>query len=118
MKVTQSSLTLCYPKEFSRSEYWSGYFPSPGYTPNPGIEPRSPALQADSLPAEPQGKPTPCMSVYKTVGHKTKDAKFLFPLKSPELGIRTKNYTLHLPLLTWAGTPATCLTSVLSPHSL
>ena len=26
-------------------------------TPNPGIKPRSPALQADSLPAEPQGKP-------------------------------------------------------------
>ena len=25
--------------------------------PNPGIEPRSPSLQADSLPAEPQGKP-------------------------------------------------------------
>ena len=25
--------------------------------PNPGVEPRSPALQADSLPAEPQGKP-------------------------------------------------------------
>ena len=24
--------------------------------PNPGIEPRSPALQVDSLPAEPQGK--------------------------------------------------------------
>jgi len=24
---------------------------------NPGIEPRSPALQANSLPAEPQGKP-------------------------------------------------------------
>ena len=24
---------------------------------NPGIEPRSPALQADSLPAEPPGKP-------------------------------------------------------------
>ena len=57
MKVTQSSLTLCYPKEFSRSEYWSGYFPSPGCSPNPGIEPRSPALQVDSLPAEPQGKP-------------------------------------------------------------
>ena len=28
-----------------------------GYLPNPGIEPRSPALQADSLPAEPQEKP-------------------------------------------------------------
>ena len=25
--------------------------------PNPGIEPRSPTLQADCLPAEPQGKP-------------------------------------------------------------
>ena len=30
---------------------------SPGNRPNPEIEPRSPALQADSLPAEPQGKP-------------------------------------------------------------
>ena len=28
-----------------------------GNLPNPGTEPRSPALQADSLPAEPQGKP-------------------------------------------------------------
>ena len=32
-------------------------FPSPGDLPNPGIEPRSPALQVDSLPAEPPGKP-------------------------------------------------------------
>ena len=31
--------------------------PSPGDLPNPGIEPRPSALQADSLPAEPQGKP-------------------------------------------------------------
>ena len=30
---------------------------SPGDRPNSGIEPRSPVLQADSLPAEPQGKP-------------------------------------------------------------
>ena len=29
----------------------------PGDLPNPGIEHRSPALQADSLPAEPPGKP-------------------------------------------------------------
>ena len=42
--------------EFSRPEYWSGKpFPSPGDLPNPGIKPRSPTLQADSLPAEPQG---------------------------------------------------------------
>ena len=43
---------------FSKKGYWSGLpFPSPGDLPNPGIEPRSPALQADSLPAELQGKP-------------------------------------------------------------
>ena len=43
--------------EFSRPEYWSGEpFPSPGDLPNPEIKPRSPALQADSFPAEPQGK--------------------------------------------------------------
>ena len=29
----------------------------PGDLSNPGIEPKSPALQVDSLPAEPQGKP-------------------------------------------------------------
>ena len=44
--------------EFSRPEHWSGKpCPSPGDLPNPGIESRSPALQADSLPAEPPGKP-------------------------------------------------------------
>ena len=47
---------LC--KEFSRQECWSGLpFPSPGDLPHPGIEPRSPALQTDSLPSEPPGKP-------------------------------------------------------------
>ena len=30
---------------------------SPRDLPNPGIKPRSPALQADSLPSEPPGKP-------------------------------------------------------------
>ena len=44
--------------EFSRPEHWSGWpFPSPGDLPKPGIEPGSPALQADSSPAEPPGKP-------------------------------------------------------------
>ena len=43
---------------FSRQEYWSGLpFPSPGDLPNPGIEPRSPALWADTLPSKPPGKP-------------------------------------------------------------
>ena len=43
--------------EFSRQEYWSGLlFPPPGDLPNPGIDPRSPALLADSLSSEPPGK--------------------------------------------------------------
>ena len=43
--------------EFSRPEYWSGQpFPSSGDLPKPGIESRSPTLQVDSLPTEPQGK--------------------------------------------------------------
>ena len=33
------------------------YSLTPGDLPNPGIEPRSPTLQADSLPDEPQGMP-------------------------------------------------------------
>ena len=42
---------------FSRQEYWSGLpGPPPGDLPNPGMEPRSPALQTDSSPAEPPGK--------------------------------------------------------------
>ena len=43
---------------FSRQEYWSGLpFLSPGDLPDPQIEPESPALQAESLPLEPPGKP-------------------------------------------------------------
>ena len=49
---------LC-PWEFSRQEYWSG-LPCPppeDHLPKPGIKLRSPALQVDSLPSEPPGKP-------------------------------------------------------------
>ena len=52
--VCQAPLSMGFP----RQEYWSGFpFPSQGDFPNPGIEPGSPALQADSLPSEPPGKP-------------------------------------------------------------
>ena len=48
---------LC-PRGFSRPEHWSGLpCPTPDL-PDPGTEPRSAALQADSLPAEPPRKPT------------------------------------------------------------
>jgi len=43
---------------FFRQKYWSGLpCPPPGDLPDPGIEPVSPALQEDSLPSEPPGKP-------------------------------------------------------------
>ena len=54
---------FCNPMEynsmgFCRLDSWSGQpFLSPVDFPNPRIEPRSPTLQADSLSAEPQGKP-------------------------------------------------------------
>ena len=49
----QAALSMGFP----RQEYWNGLlFPSPGDLPDPGIEPGSPALQADSLPAELSGK--------------------------------------------------------------
>ena len=38
-------------------EWVTQLFPSSRDLPNPGIKPRSPALQADSLPAKPPGKP-------------------------------------------------------------
>ena len=48
---------LC-PWGFFRQDYWSGQpFPSPEDLPNSGIKPRSPRLQADSLPSEAPGKP-------------------------------------------------------------
>ena len=67
-EVAQSCPTLCDPMDCSlpgssihgiltRQEYWNGMpFPSPGDLPDLGIEPRSPTLQADALPSEPQGK--------------------------------------------------------------
>ena len=54
----QASLSMGFP----RQEYWSGLpFPSPWDHPNPGIEPESPALQANSLPAELPGEPRACI---------------------------------------------------------
>ena len=57
----QPTRLLC-PWGFSRQEYWSGLpCPLPGDLPDPGIEPRTPSLQADSLPSEPPGKPSPLL---------------------------------------------------------
>ena len=51
--ATQATLSMGFPSQ----EDWSGLsFPPPGDPPDPGIKPTSPALQADSLPAEPPGE--------------------------------------------------------------
>ena len=48
--------TIAHQAPWSK-KYLSGLpFPSPGDLPKPGIEPRSPALQTDSLPSESPGK--------------------------------------------------------------
>ena len=58
VQVAQSCPTVCDPMDYTvhgilqaRILEWEP-FPSPGDLPNPGIEPRSPTLQVDSLPAE------------------------------------------------------------------
>ena len=62
MKVTQLCPTLCDPMDYTghgilqaRILEWVA-FPFSRGSAQPRIEPRSPALQADSLPAEPPGK--------------------------------------------------------------
>ena len=65
----QSCLTLCYPVDHSppgssvhgilQARILGGLpCPPAGDLPNPGIEPGPPALQSDSLPSKPPGKPT------------------------------------------------------------
>ena len=70
--VTPRTVT-CYASlsmGFSRKEYWSRLpFPSPGDLPDPGTEPRSPALQTDSLQIEPQEKPDSYMNYIQTVNN-------------------------------------------------
>ena len=56
LRGLQTARHLC-PWGF-RQEYWSGLpCPTPGDLPDPRIVHRSPALQKDSLPSEPAGKP-------------------------------------------------------------
>ena len=63
VEVAPSYPTLCDPMDYrvhgilqAKMLEWVDFL-SPGDLPNPGIEPRSPALQVDSSPAEPPEKP-------------------------------------------------------------
>ena len=63
LKVAQLCPTLCDPMDHTIHGILQArilecvHFPFPGDLPNLEIEPRSPTLQVDSLPAEPQWKP-------------------------------------------------------------
>ena len=70
--LLQSSLALCDPldcsppgplsMDFSKREYWTGFpCPPPVDLSNTGMEPRSPAMPADSLPLSHQGSPQVCI---------------------------------------------------------
>ena len=91
VKVTQSYLTLCDPMDYTvhgilqaRILKWV-VFPSPEDLLNPWIEPNSPALQSDSLPAEPQGK-------HKNTGVDSPSLlQGIFPTQGPEV-IHTNDY--------------------------
>ena len=50
----QAPLSMGFPRQKYLSEL---PFPFAGDLPDPGFKTRSPALQADSLPSEPSGKP-------------------------------------------------------------
>ena len=75
VKVAQSCPTLCYPMTYTvhgflqaRILEWVA-FPFSRGSSQPRIEPRSPTLLADSLPAEPQGKPLLRKGVWKEIYH-------------------------------------------------
>ena len=69
-------LTLCHPMDYSllgssvhgisQARILEWVFSSPGDLPNPGIEPRSRALQVDSLLSEPSGRPSRIIMVKST----------------------------------------------------
>ena len=80
VKVAQLFPTLCDPMDYivheilqARTLEWVAFPFSreifPGDLPNPGIKPKSPALQADSLPAEPPGNPL--LTIYISLIAKT-----------------------------------------------
>ena len=79
-------------------------FPSPGDLPNPGIKLRSPALQADSLPAEPQWTPknTGVGSLSLLQG--------IFPIQESNQGLLHGRQILYQ--LSYQGTPLTMILAV------
>ena len=111
VKVAQLCPTLCEPIDIVhgilqvRILEWEA-FPSPGYLPNPGIEPRSPALQADSLPAGTPGKP-------KNTGVGSLSLlQWIFPTQESNQGLLHCRWILYQLIF-----PQICQTILISPIS-
>ena len=118
--VTQSCLTLCAPMDcspsgssvhqFPRQEYWSGSpFHSSRNLLDPGIKPRSPALQADSLPSKPPGKtsiifceifPKFIQDLLLLLSHSVKSDIFVTPWTPLSMGFSRQEYWSGLPFPT------------------
>ena len=91
VKVTQSCLTLCDPMNYTvhgilqaRILEWVAFPFSRG-----SPQPRSPSVQADSLPAEPQGKPNLPQNWANYVAELIIPTKFI-----PHCSTTTKSLTL------------------------
>ena len=97
---------LC-PQDFQ--EHWSGLpFPSLGGLPHPGSEPRSPALQADSLPLSPRGsRPTPLCVVQASVPGLPRLKPLPGPPLPPSPPLSLSLQRLLFPLWdSWLGSPS------------
>ena len=125
-KLLQSCPTLCNPTDCNPPgssvhgilpEYWGGLpFPPPGDLPHPGIKPESPvspALQTDSLPAEPSGKPLSCLGgtqlllLWLYSSSLTKENSRAGCVASPQF-LRLDDPTTHSPCSTVPHLPPDC----------
>ena len=114
VKVFQLCPTLCNPMDYKVYGILQARilkpFPSPGDFPNPGIEPRSPTLQVDSLPAEPQGKP-------KNTGVGSLSIlQRIFTIQESKRGLLHCRRILY-QLSYWGSSPFNCLFWSLGPKS-
>ena len=115
VKVAQLCLTLCAPIDYTVHGILQveilEWIPPPGDLPNPGIEPRSPALQVDSLPAEPQEKP-------KNTGLGSLSLlQWIFQTQESNWGLLHCRWILYQ--LSYQGSPSCSVVSdSLQPHAL
>ena len=88
------------PMRFSRQGYWSGLLcPPPGDLPDPGMGPRSPALQADSLPSEPPGKPGKEWRLPQTAFFSWE--RLVFEISKTNLSSCFQHFLFHLLSILW-----------------